>query len=76
MPHVGAAFNAGQITADHMGKLSECIDRCFDALVSMAMRSAIVDGEAALPEPMVYVHTSPADIAEALEADAGLAPGR
>ena len=64
----------GNVTKDDLRR--DPAQRRHDALVSTAIRSAIVDGEAALPEPMIYVHTSPADMAEALEADAALAPGQ
>ena len=49
--------------------------RRHDALVWMAQRSRGADGIDLAP-PTVYVHTTPEDVAEALEADAGIEPER
>jgi hypothetical protein len=48
--------------------------RRHDALLWMAKRSAAADSDVRVPEPMLYVHASAADVTAALEVDAGLEP--
>ncbi|MDG2112372.1 MAG: DUF222 domain-containing protein [Actinomycetota bacterium] len=63
----------GTVTKEDLARTPA--QRRHDALVWMAKRSAQADDVGPSgPEPMIYVHTTAADVVAALEADAGLTP--
>jgi len=61
----------GNVKASDLKRTSA--QRRHDAMVWMAKRSGVADG-IELASPTVYVHTTPEDVVEALEADAGIGP--
>jgi len=69
-----ARLGEGNVTKHDLKRTTA--QRRHDAMVWMAMRSAVTDAGPEGPDPLVRVHTTEADMVAALEQDAGLEPER